>query len=115
MLAVADLLEPEWPSLADAERRARYEDFCRVNDVIGGTIDSVQDNILEQREPIMALVDTLLGPVDEWLVSRGITEWRDDVWGHAVRRVETTGEVQREVLRQEIEAAAMRWARLFEL
>ena len=115
VLAVADLLEPEWPSLSDEERRARYEDFCRVNDTIGRTIDSVQDGILEKREPVMALVDTLFGPVDEWLVSRGITEWREEVWGHAVRRVETTGEAQREVLRQEIEAAAMRWARLFDL
>ena len=115
VLAVADLLEPEWPSLSDEERHVRYEDFCRVNDTIGRTIDSVQDGIIEKREPIMALVDTLLGPVDEWLVSRGITEWREEVWGHAVRRVETTGEAQREVLRQEIEAAAMRWARLFDL
>ena len=115
VLAVADLLEPEWPGLTDAERRTRYEDYCRVNDTIGRTIDSVQDGILEKREPIMALVDTLLGPVDEWLVSRGITEWREEVWGHAVRRVETTGEAQREVLRQEIEASAMRWARLFDL
>ena len=115
VLAVADLLDPEWQSLSDEERHARYEDFCRVNDTIGQTIDSVQDGILEKREPIMALVDTLLGPVDEWLVSRGITEWREEVWGHAVRRVETTGEAQREVLRQEIEASAMRWARLFDL
>ena len=115
VLAVADLLEPEWPSLSDEGRRARYEDYCRVNDTIGRTIDSVQDSIIEKREPIMALVDTLLGPVDEWLVSRGITEWREEVWGHAVRRVETTGEAQREVLRQEIEASAMRWARLFDL
>ena len=114
-LAVADLLEPEWPSLSDEGRRARYEDYCRVNDTIGRTIDSVQDSIIEKREPIMALVDTLLGPVDEWLVSRGITEWREEVWWHAVQRVETTGAAQREVLRQEIEASAMRWARLFDL
>ena len=115
VLAVADLLEPEWPALSDEGRHARYDDYCRVNDVIGRTIDSVQDSIIEKREPIMALVDTLLGPVDEWLVSRGITEWREVVWGHAVRRVETTGEAPREALRQEIEAAAMRWARLFDL
>ena len=115
VLAVADLLEFEWPSLSDEERHARYEDFCRVNDTIGQTIDSVQDTVLEKREPFMALVDTLFGPIDEWLVSRGITEWREEVWGHAVRRVETPGDAQREVLRQEIEASAMRWARLFDL
>ncbi len=115
MLAVADLLEPEWPCLSEAERRARYEDYCLVNDIIGRTIDSVQDGIIEKREPIMALVDTLFGPVDEWLVSRGIIKWREEVWRHAVRRVETPGDAQREALRQEIEAAAMRWARLFDL
>jgi len=115
VLAVADLLEREWLSLSDEGRRTRYEDYCRVNDIIGRTIDSVQDGILEKREPIMALVDTLLGPVDEWLVSRGITEWREAVWGHAVQRVEATGDAEREALRREVEAAAMRWARLFDL
>jgi hypothetical protein len=114
VLAVADRLGPEWPALSDEGRRARYEDYCRVNDVIGRTIDSVQDTILDRREHIMALVDTLFGPVDEWLVSRGITEWREEVWRHAIRRVETTDDAQREVLRQEVEAAAMRWARLFD-
>ncbi len=115
VLAVADLLEPEWPALADEGRRARYADYCHVNDIISQTIDSVQDDILEKGEPIMALVDTLFGPVDEWLIARGITEWREAVWGHAVRRVETTDDAQREVLRLEVEAAAMRWARLFDL
>ena len=115
VLAVADLLEPEWSSLSDERRRARYDDYCRVNDIIGRTIDSVQDDVIEKRDPIMALVDTIFGPVDEWLVSRGITEWREAVWEHAIRRVEAAGEARREALRQEIEAYAMRWARLFDL
>jgi hypothetical protein len=115
VLAVADRLEPEWSALSEEGRCSRYEDYCRVNGVIGRTIDSVQDTILDKREHIMALVDTLFGPVDEWLVSRGITEWREEVWRHAIRRVETTDDAQREALRQEVEAAAMRWARLFDL
>jgi hypothetical protein len=115
VLAVADLLEPEWPALSEAERRARYEDYCRVNDIIGRTVDSVQDNILEKREPIMAVIDTILGPADEWLVSRGIAHWREVVWGHAVQRVETVDAGQREALRREVEAAALHWARLFDL
>jgi hypothetical protein len=115
VLAVADLLEPEWPSLSHERRRARYEDYCRVNDIIGRTIDRVQDDILEKREPIMAVIDVLFGPADEWLVSRGITHWRETVWGHAVQRVETPEAARREVLRQEVEDTAMRWARLFDL
>jgi hypothetical protein len=115
VLAVADLLEPEWQDLSEADRRARYDDYCRVNDIIGGTIDAVQDDILDKREPIMAVVDTLFGPADEWLVSRGITHWREVVWEHAVQRVETPEAARREVFRQEIEVVAMRWARLFDL
>jgi hypothetical protein len=115
VLAVADLLEPEWPALSEERRRARHEDYCRVNDIIGRTIDSVQDNILEKREPIMAVIDTIFGPADEWLVSRGIAHWREDVWGHAVQRVETAEPERREAKRQEVEAAALRWAGLFDL
>ncbi len=115
VLAVADLLDPEWQALSEEGRRKRYEDYCRVNDVIGRTIDSVQDDILEPNEPVMAAVDTLLGPVDEWLVSRGITHWRDEVWEHAIRRAETLQDAAREAQRQQVEAAAMRWARLFEV
>jgi hypothetical protein len=115
VLAVADLLEPEWPALSEEARHARYEDYCRVNDIIGGTVDSVQDNILEKRAPIMAVVDTIFGPVDEWLVSKGIAYWREDVWGCAVRRVETPDAAPREAQRQAIEASALRWARLFAL
>jgi hypothetical protein len=115
VLAVADLLEPEWPALSEDARRARYADYCRVNDIIGRTIDRVQEDILEKREPIMAVIDTIFGPADEWLVSKGITHWREDVWGRAVQRVETADPAQREARRQEVEAAALRWAGLFDL
>jgi hypothetical protein len=114
VLAVADLLEPEWQTLSAEGRRARYEDYCHVNAAIGKTIDAVQESILEPNEPIMAVVDTLFGPVDEWLVSRGIAHWRNEVWEHAIKRVDTPEGPMREFLREQVEAAAMRWARVFE-
>jgi hypothetical protein len=115
VLAVADLLEPEWATLSEEGRRARYEDYCHVNGIIARTIDAVQENILEPNEPVLAVVDTLFGPVDEWLVSRGITHWRSEVWEHAIRRVDTPEGPMRESLREQVEAAAMRWARVFEV
>lgn len=115
VLAVADLLEPEWQTLSEDDQRSRYEDYCHVNDIISRTIDSVQDGILEPNAPVMAAVDTLLGPVDEWLISRGITRWRSKVWEHAIRRVEARQDAAREALRQQVEDAAMRWGRLFEV
>jgi len=41
--AVVDLLAPEWAGLSEAERRARYEDFCQVNRIIAETVDEVHE------------------------------------------------------------------------
>ncbi len=84
VLTLVDLLDAEWSGLSPARRAARYADFRHVNAIIGRTIDAVQDQVLEPAMPIMALFDQLLGPVDELLVSRLITGWRENVWRHAV-------------------------------
>ena len=94
VLSLVDLLRPEWESLSDSRRAERYADHCRVNDVIGGTIDAVQDEVLEPAMPIMDLVDKLLGPVDEFLVSHLITHWRETVWHNAGRLLAVTDSQQ---------------------
>lgn len=83
VLTLRDLLEKEWPSLPEIERLHYYNDYCYVNRIISATIDTVQDKILEPAQPSMRLVDDLMGNVDEWLVGRLITHWRDKVWGYS--------------------------------
>ena len=108
VFAVAELLSPEWDALTPEQREQRHADYNRVNAIIGETIDRVQDQILEVRSPWLDVIDKLLGPVDEWLISEVITHWRDDVWRAAVQYLETPTPEEREVLRHHIEAEALR-------
>jgi hypothetical protein len=92
--ALVDMLEGEWENLSPAHRQDRFADHCLVNKVIYRTIDVVQDQIIEPRDPGMRILDELLGPVDEWAVSSLIRAWRDQVWRDAVALLESDGPAQ---------------------
>lgn len=83
VLALVDRLESEWGALSGEQRQARYHDHCHVNAIIAATINSVQDEVIERYSPGMDIVDKLFGPVDEWIIARLITDWREEVWHHA--------------------------------
>lgn len=108
IFTLAELLEPEWDALPDDARDARHADYLHVNTIIGETIDSVQDTILEPRSPWLDVVDKLLGPVDEWLTSRLVTGWRGQVWADAIHLLTLRDKYSRHEFRREIEAAAVR-------
>jgi hypothetical protein len=73
VLTLVDMLENEWPHLSPAQREARYVDHSHVNQVIGSTIDTVQDEVICRLAPAFSLLDQALGPVDEWVTRRMIT------------------------------------------
>ena len=107
VLTLVDLLAPEWGQHSPAQRQSRYADHCQINQIIGQTIDAVQDQVLEPAMPLMALVDRLLGPVDEFLISSLISQWRELVWinasgllemGDADQRTARIAEIEQEVL-----------------
>ena len=108
VLTLVDILDPEWNGLSDRQRAARYADHCHVNDVIGRTIDAVQDKVLERAMPSMDIVDRLMGPVDEFLVSRLIMDWRESVWQHAVHMLAVPAGEERARLSQKVEADALK-------
>lgn len=111
VLALVDLLEPEWIALTPQLRQRRYEDHCHVNTIIGQTVDSVQEQVVDPVSPAMGLVDDLLGPVDEWIASRMIAGWREAVWNAAVQILDCHHREERETLRVQIEVDALRRAR----
>lgn len=113
ILALGDMLAPEWERLDETQRQLRHADHDHVNLIIGRTTDSVQDSILERLDPEMDLVDRLMGSVDEWLTSKLIEHWRDQVWDDAVRRIERKQESERELLRLEFENECLSRAKLF--
>jgi hypothetical protein len=109
VLSLVDLLDPEWHQLAEAERQRRYEDHCRVNEVIAATIDTVQDTVVERYDPRLDLIDRLFGNLDERLLSGLISHWRQEVWEKALAFL-ATPPGQREPLRQNLEAVVLKRA-----
>jgi hypothetical protein len=110
VFAVADMLEPEWSGLSPVARQSRYRDHCHVNRIIYQTINAVQDGIIERYAASMDLVDTVFGPLDEWLIFRLISIWREEVWLDATRYVEFSDEDGRSVLRHEVERRSLQRA-----
>ncbi len=106
VLAVSDVLQDEWEVLSPQQRELRYADHCKVNVIIAQTVDSVQDQVIERYDPEMDLVDKLMGSLDEWLISRLIASWRDQVWRNAIDRV-LASQAERALLTQKVEKACL--------
>jgi len=111
VFALEDLLAPEWLRLPSDRRRLRYRDHCHVNAIIAQTIDSVQDWVVERYTPAVGAVDAWMGRLDEWMISRLITAWRDQVWTSATRLVELPADSERQAFRWELERSSVHRAR----
>jgi hypothetical protein len=107
VFTLVDLLAPEWTELTDERRAQRHADHTLVNRIIGETVDAVQDQVIDRHSPWYDFVDKLLGPMDEWLTSRLISQWREEVWENAVRYLAAATPEEREALRQRIEQQAL--------
>ncbi len=111
VFALGDVLAPEWPGLSPEARASRYRDHCHVNQIINHTIDSVQDQVVDRYTPGMRLVDKLMGPVDEWVTAWFIADWREEVWENACCLVQCSDELDRDVLRRNVESHSVERAR----
>ena len=108
---LVDMLEKEWHGLTKTQRDQRFADHCHVNAVIHRTIDAVQDTIIEPQEPVFEIIDQLLGPVDEWVVSTLVSHWRDEVWENAVELLEIEP-AKRSESAHKIEVTALKRSRI---
>lgn len=112
ILVIADMLQDDWAAMSPELRAQRYRDHCTVNVVIGETIDTVQEQVVEPYARMMELVDVLCGPLDEWCTARLIRNWRDDVWRSALTIVETPDAAARQDLRRAMDTQALGRIRL---
>ena len=103
VLTLYDILHPEWTLLQEDQKRCRFQDHCRVNDVITATIDKVQDEILLVEDPKMGLLDTGMGRLDEFLISQLIADWRDEVWDNAQQMMKISEPDELEQFRKSLE------------
>lgn len=111
VFALSDLLNPEWPGLTEDQQMSRYRDHCRVNTIIFQTIDAVQDQVVERYDAHLELVDQLMGPLDEWLTSRLIKDWREQVWNNATLLIQSQSDPDRQLVLQEVERRSLERAR----
>jgi hypothetical protein len=111
VFALSDLLAPEWSGLTAAQQNSRYRDHCHVNTIIYQTIDAVQDQVVERYDANLELADRLMGPLDEWLTSRLITDWREQVWKNATHLLRVQAESDRQLVLQEVERRSLERAR----
>lgn len=107
VFALSDLLSLEWQQLSAEQRKMRYRDHCHVNDIIYHTIDAVQDQVVDRFEPEFRLVDKILGPVDEWMTSLLVTEWREEVWEHATQILDLADQSGRQAILEHVERVSI--------
>jgi hypothetical protein len=107
VLTLVDLLRSEWGHHSKQQRANRYSDHCHINQIIGRTIDDVQDQIVEPAMPGMQVLDILLGPMDEYLISGLIRSWRETVWSNATRFLALDDPDQQALLMEKIEDEAL--------
>jgi len=110
VFVLSNLLGSEWDHLDQEQQQVRYRDHCRINGIIHQTINAVQDQIIERFEPKFDLIDKLLGPFDEWITAKIISNWRDEVWESAVQMLALPDAVQREEFSQKIEKESVQKA-----
>jgi len=111
-LTLAELLGSTWPTLTNNQRQRIQQDFDQVNVIIKETTNQVQDEVLEQHDWLMAWVDVLSGPLDEWLTGWLITGWRDEVWREAMNMMACADAAAQEQCRLNLEATSLargRW------
>jgi Family of unknown function (DUF5995) len=97
VLALVDLLDDEWHDLDAGRRVRRYEDYRQINQIIAETADVVQDDVLERYSPSLDLADRMFGRLDERLAVKVLSNWRMQVWDHAMALLdEQDGELRTE-------------------
>jgi hypothetical protein len=101
VFALSELLADEWEQASPAQRQMRYRDHCRINAIISNTIDEVKDQVIDRYQPVIGMVDKVFGPLDDFMTSLLISEWREEVWKHAIRLLDTAeSDVRSEIVQQ---------------
>ncbi|WP_154855998.1 DUF5995 family protein [Cyclobacterium xiamenense] len=112
-LALHDCLAENWLQLPEKEKESLRTDHELVNEIIARTIDTVQDSIVNPSSWTMEALDVFMGRLDEWLLSKLISSWRNDVWEVNLHLLASATEEQRAYIRKEQEALVLKRARQF--
>lgn len=115
VLTLYDILIPEWPNISNHTKNTRFRDHEMVNKIIAETIDKVQDEVIEVKEPFMDIVDKALWRLDEILLTKLISKWRRNVWEQTNLLLNCQNETQKEQMLARLENDVInkgKWLRL---
>lgn len=115
VLALIDMLDPEWHAFPESQRLKRYADHCQINRIIANTVDEVQDEVLERYSPAMDLVDRAFGRLDELIIARLLSGWREQVWKQVMRWVDISSVEGRDNFLQQVESASVQRGQMIQL
>ncbi|MEX2513900.1 MAG: DUF5995 family protein [Cyclobacteriaceae bacterium] len=107
-LALYDCLIPQYKDLQENDLAFFRKDHELVNLIIANTIDAVQDDVINPNSTFMAAIDIIFGRLDEWLLSKLISSWRNDVWQVSLSLLDASSAVQRENIRKELETLVLK-------
>lgn len=108
VLTLYDMLHQDWKDLSKKEQLLRYEDHCKVNEIIAASIDAVQDELLSPTDAVMSWIDKAFGRVDEYLLSRLITSWRQEVWDQSCVLMSSSDVDEHERIRLKLEKSVLK-------
>jgi hypothetical protein len=110
VFALSELLASEWAQLSPEQRQMRYRDHCHINAIINNTIDEVRDQVIDRYDPLIGEADKLLGPLDKWMTSLLISEWREEVWKHVTRLLDLEEPDARAAIIQQVHQLSLKRA-----
>lgn len=107
-IVMAEALKEDgaWPDARRMLRRRRDHD--RVNEVLGGLVDAVQDELTSHYARLTGIADRLMGCEDECLSGMLMAHSRMNVWQQTECLLDASTEAERSAVRHTIEQEAYR-------
>lgn len=91
---------------------SRKPDHDRVNEILSGVLDGIQDEIAQRYDPLFTLFDAKPVPTDEMGSLELLKSWRELAWRNAERLLLAPTPAARAMVMAQIEAYSTAWARL---
>lgn len=98
--------------LVDPNGASRKPDHDRVNEILSGVLDDIQDELGARYDPLITLTDASPSPVDEEGPLETLKSWREGAWRNAERLTLAKNEAERAEVMSQIETYAQTWARI---
>jgi hypothetical protein len=98
--------------LVDTAGRSRKPDHDRVNQILSGVLDEIEDEIARRYDSSISFFDASPSPVDEVGSLELLKSWRELAWRNAERLTLARTATERAVVMAQIEAYSQLWATL---